>query len=186
MKKSLGARSLTYPNPALVICTYDENNVPDMMTASWIGMCCSEPPCITVSLRKQRKTFDNALLKGAYTVNIPSTKYVREVDYAGIYSGKDRDKFSDLGLTAQKAEFVDAPFISEFPVVLECKLIQTLELGTHTLFIGQILDIKADENTIKDNKIPSILDVKPFVYDSGTRAYYGVGEFLGDAYKIGL
>lgn len=185
-KISIGSRALTYPNPALVICTYDENEVPDMMTASWIGMCCSEPPCITVSLRKQRKTYENTMLRKAFTVNIPSVKYVRETDYAGIYSGKDRNKFADLKLTPKKSEFVDAPYIEEFPIILECELIKTVELGTHTQFIGHIKDIKVDDSIYNEKMIPSISDVQPFVYDSGTRAYYGIGEFLGDAYKIGL
>jgi flavin reductase (DIM6/NTAB) family NADH-FMN oxidoreductase RutF len=185
-KISIGPRALTYPNPVLVVCTYDEKNNPNMMTASWIGVCCSEPPCIAVSIRKQRKTFSNIELKKAFTINIPSTKYVREVDYAGIYSGTDRNKFEILNLTEVKAEFVDAPYILEFPVILECELIKSIDLGSHTQFIGKILDIKADTNITSDKKAPSVLDVLPFVYDSGTRSYYSIGEFIGEAYKIGL
>jgi len=114
------------------------------MTAAWGGICCSEPPCVTVSLRKARYSYGNIVENKAYTINIPSEKYVSECDYFGMVSGKPKDKFSAARLTPIKSDLVKAPYIKEFPVILECKLLHTFEIGIHTQFIGEILDVKAD------------------------------------------
>jgi flavin reductase (DIM6/NTAB) family NADH-FMN oxidoreductase RutF len=121
----------------------------------------------------------------AFTVNVASDKYVREVDFAGIYSGRNIDKFKTLGLTVVKSTLVNAPIVQEFPYALECKLIKTIELGLHTQFIGKILGIKADENILTGGE-PDIEKVKPLIYASGAnRAYYTISAKLADAFKTG-
>ncbi|OGU61543.1 MAG: hypothetical protein A2X64_02335 [Ignavibacteria bacterium GWF2_33_9] len=183
---SIGPRALSYPNPVMLIATFDENKIPDIMAASWYGICCSEPPCVNVSVRKARKTYDNLILNNCFTVLVPSEEMVMEADFTGIYSGHKVDKCKELDLKYTNSEIIDAPVIEGFPILLECKVINKIELGSHTQFIGRILDIKVNKSLIENKKIPTIKDVKPFVYDSGTRAYYSIGKFLGDAYKIGL
>lgn len=185
-KKSIGARTLTYPNPVLIVGTYDSNGNPNIMTASWTGVCCSEPPCIAVSLRRARKTYDNVLETNAFTINVPSARFVKEADYLGLYSGHQSNKFEDLNLTPIKSEFVNAPYIAEFLVNLECSVIHSIELGSHIQFIGEIKDIKVNSELKLVKGIPLIKEVDPIVYDSSSRAYYSIGEFLADAYKIGL
>lgn len=185
MKKSLGARTLVYPNPVFIIGSYTPDGMPNIMAAAWAGICCSEPPCIAFSARKARMTYDNILEKQAFTVNIPSKKYVMESDYVGIYSGKKEDKFASLGLTPVKSDYVDAPYISEFPLILECRLKQTIELGVHTQFIGEIVNTLIDEEMLSPSGIPMIDKIEPFIYDAGSRGYYGIGEFLGAGYTIG-
>ena len=159
MKKSLGAKTLVYPTPVLVIGTYDNEGNPNAMTAAWEGICCSSPPCVTISVRKATYTYGNLMYKKAFTLNIPSESYVKEADYFGIVSGKKEDKFAKTGLTPVKSDIVDAPYISEFPVNLECKIIHVIEIGLHTQFIGEVMDVKIDD-TIEKGFISGILDKK--------------------------
>jgi flavin reductase (DIM6/NTAB) family NADH-FMN oxidoreductase RutF len=108
-----------------------------------------------------------------------------QTDYFGIASGREADKFAATGLTPIHSDLVDAPYIEEFPLVLECNIIQIIELGLHTHFVGQIIDVKADEEVLNVAGLPDILKVLPILYSSGDRTYFGVGEPLGRAYTIG-
>jgi flavin reductase (DIM6/NTAB) family NADH-FMN oxidoreductase RutF len=182
--KSLGAKTLLYPTPVSVVGTYDKNGKPNMATAAWVGICCSKPPCITVSFRKATYTHGNITERKAFTINIPTEKYVKETDYIGIASGRDVDKFSTTKLTPVKSDLVDAPYVKEFPLALECKLRHILELGLHTQFIGEIVDVKADE-AILDNGLPDMKKVNPILYNPEARTYYGVGNYLGKAHSLG-
>ena len=185
MKKSIGAKTVGTPTPVWVVGSYDESGKANMMTAAWGGICCSEPPCITVSLRKARHTYDSIIKRQAFTVSIPSQTYVREADYVGIVSGDNTDKFALTGLTAVRSEVVDAPYVAEFPVAIECKLIKTIELGIHTQFIGEIIDIKADESALGGNGIPDLCKMDAIIYDAGQRAYLGVGPKTAEAFSVG-
>lgn len=185
MKKSIGAKTIIYPTPVLVIGTYDKVGKANAMTVAWGGICCSRPPCVAISLRKATYSHGNILARNAFTVNIPSEKYVTEADYFGIASGRDVDKFAATGLTPVKSELVDAPYIEEFPFALECKLLHTIEIGLHTQFIGEILDVKVDESILDENNHLKIENVKAILYAPGNQAYFSVGQFLGNAFSIG-
>ncbi|MFB0521183.1 MAG: flavin reductase family protein [Desulfatiglandales bacterium] len=185
MKKSIGAKPMVYPTPVFVVGTYDKAGRPNVMTAAWAGICCSRPPCVSVSLRNATYTYTNIIEHRAFTISIPSQDHIKQVDYFGMVSGKKKDKFSATGLTPVKSELVNAPYVEEFSFVLECKLLHTFEIGLHTQFIGEILDIKAEEAVLGENGLPAIEKVKPFLYAPEYRTYYGVGEFLGKAYSIG-
>jgi flavin reductase (DIM6/NTAB) family NADH-FMN oxidoreductase RutF len=185
MKKSVGAKTLVYPTPVFVVGTYDKNGKPNVMTAAWGGICCSKPPCVAVSLRKPRYSYENIVAHKAFTVNITPEQYVKEADYFGIVSGRNRDKFAASGLTAVRSDLVDAPYIKEFPFALECSLLQTVEIGIHIQFIGEIIDIKADEAMLDEKGVPAIEKVKPVLFAPEMQAYYGVGNFLGKAFSIG-
>lgn len=182
-KLSIGAKTIAHPHPAYIVGSYTKEGKPNIMAAAWGGICCSQPPCIAVSLRKATLSYHNIMHHKAFTVNIPSAEYVKKVDYVGMASGKNTDKFKDTGLTPIKSEIVNAPMVKEFPYSLECKLIKTLELGLHTQFIGEILDIKADEKILTKGE-PDIEKVKPLVYASGAnRAYYTISSKLADAFE---
>lgn len=185
MKKSLGAKTIVYPTPVFVVGTYDKAGKPNVMTAAWGGMCCSKPPCIAISLRKATYTYGNIVGQKAFTISIPSQSYVKEADYFGIASAKKEDKFSVAGLTPMKSDHVNAPYVGEFPFVLECRLLHTVEIGLHTQFIGEIVDVKADEAVIGEDGLPDIQKVKPMIFAPDSRAYYGVGEYLAKAFSIG-
>ena len=185
MKKSLGSRTLVYPAPVFVIGTYDKAGKANVKTAAWAGICCSAPPCIGVSLRKATYTYGNILDKKAFTVNIPSEDYIQEADFFGIATGREIDKFAVAGLTSVKSDLVDAPYVNEFPMVLECRLLKVVEIGLHTQFIGEILDVKADEVVLGSEGLPEIEKVKPVMFTPESRKYYGTGKFLGKAFSIG-
>ena len=185
MKKSLGAKTIVYPTPLFIIGTYDKKNKPNMAAVAWGGICNSEPPCIAISLRKARYSYENIMENKAFTVNIPSKQYIKEADYSGIYSGRNEDKFAHTGLTAVKCDYVNAPYIQEFPLILECELKQSIELDTHTQFIGEIKDVKIDENMITEDNIPDIKKMEPLLYAPGSNAYYGFGELVAKAFSIG-
>ena len=185
MKKSLGSKALIYPAPVWCVGSYDRNGKPNVMTASWGGICCSKPPAVTISLRKATYTYANIMESRAYTVSVPSEQYANEADYFGIASGKNTDKFAKTGLTPKKADTVNAPYIEEFPMVIECKVIHTYEIGLHTQFIGEILDVKADEAILGEKDLPEMMSLRPFVYAPESRTYYSVGEHMGKAFSIG-
>jgi flavin reductase (DIM6/NTAB) family NADH-FMN oxidoreductase RutF len=185
MMKSLGAKTLTHPTLVLIVGTYDAEGKPNIMFAGMGGLCCGKPPCVAVSLRKATYTYENIVRNRAFTVNTPSITHVREADYAGIYSGRDENKFESLGLTAVHGQFVNAPYVQEFPFILECKLLHTIEIGLHTQFIGEIVDAKADESVLGENGLPDITKIQPFVYGPTNRSYYGIGERVGEAFSIG-
>ncbi|MDQ1279938.1 MAG: hypothetical protein QG670_1200 [Thermoproteota archaeon] len=185
MKKSLGARTIAVPTPAWSIGTYDKNGRPNVMTAAWAGICCSKPPCVYVSLRKATYTYGNLMERKAFTVSIASEDNVEEVDYFGLVSGRDVDKFAVTRLTPVKSELVDAPYVGEFPLILECRVIHIIEIGFHTEFIGEIMDVKGDSSVLDDNGIPDIGKVRPIVFSPGSRVYHKIGQFLGEAFSIG-
>jgi flavin reductase (DIM6/NTAB) family NADH-FMN oxidoreductase RutF len=185
MMKSLGAKTLIYPAPVLVVGTYDKAGKPNVMTASWGGICCSQPPCVAVSLRKVTSSHANILERQAFTISIPSEKHVKEADYFGLVSGRSIDKFAATKLTAAKSKLVDAPYVKEFPLVLECKLVHVAELGLHTQFIGEVIDAKADESIIGDGGAIDIKKLKPLVFTPDTQDYYGIGKFAGKVFTAG-
>ena len=185
MKESLGPKTLLYPTPAWVVGTYSKDGKPNVMTIAWGGICCSKPPCVGISLRKATHTYGNIVERKAFTVNVPSEAYAKEVDYFGLVSGRDVDKLSAAGLTPVKSDLVDAPYLKEFPVVLECKVIHTFEIGLHTQFIGEILDVKADESVLGERGLPDIEKVSPVIFSPERRVYHRVGEYIGDAFSIG-
>jgi len=185
MKISLGAKSLLYPAPVFVVGTYDKYGKPNVMTASWGGLCCSIPPCVAVSLRKVTYSYGNIMDKKAFTINIPSVNSVKQADYFGLVSGKDTDKFAAAGLTPVKSDIVDAPYVKEFPLNLECSVLHVVEVGQHIQFIGEIKDIKADQSVLDEQGHLNIKRVKPLLFAPGDRTYYGVGELLGKAFSAG-
>jgi flavin reductase (DIM6/NTAB) family NADH-FMN oxidoreductase RutF len=185
MKKSLGAKTIAYPTPVFVVGTYDKQDKPNVITVAWGGICCSNPPCVAVSLRKVTYSYGNLVQRKAFTVSIPSQAHLREVDYIGIVSGKVEDKFAAAKLTPVRSELVDAPYVEEFPLVLECRLVHTAELGMHTLFVGQIMDVKVDESALGPDGVPDPAKLQPMIYAPEVRQYYGFGPALGKAFSVG-
>lgn len=185
MKKSIGAKTIVYPTPAFVVGTYDKEGKPNVMTAAWGGICCSQPPCVTVSVREATHTYGSLMERKAFTISIAPETYVEQVDYFGLASGRKEDKFAATGLTPVRSDVVDAPYVGEFPFVLECKVIHTHKIGLHIQFIGEILDVKVDEALLDEKGHCTIDRVRPILWDPGARGYYGIGEFLGKAFSIG-
>jgi flavin reductase (DIM6/NTAB) family NADH-FMN oxidoreductase RutF len=185
MKKSFGSKTLIFPTPIWCVGSYDAKGNPNVMTIAWGGICCSNPPCVTISLRKATYTYGNIMERQAYTLSVPSVRYVKEADYFGMASGRNVDKFKETGLTPVRSELVDAPYVGEFPMILECKVIHHYEIGLHTHFVGEISDVKVDENMLDDNGKPDIEKICPFVFSPEVQLYHSIGTVIGKAFEIG-
>lgn len=185
MKKDLGAKPLLFPTPVLVVGTYNLEGRSNAMTAAWGGVCCSSPPCVAISLRKATYSYNNLMEAQAFTINIPGKAYAQEADYLGMASGRNGDKLARCGLTPVKSDFVNAPYIAEFPVNLECKIVNVTELGLHTQFVGEILNIKMDETLLGPGKPPAIEQILPLIFDPDGGNYYTLGANAGKAFAIG-
>lgn len=185
MKQSLGARPVAYPLPVFVVGTYDHDGKPNAMVAAWGGIVSSDPPSIAVSVRPSRYTYRNLMEKRVFTVSIPPVRFMAEADFFGIAPGDTTEKFSATGLTPVRSTLVDAPYVREFPVVLECRVINRVEIGSHIQFIGQILDVKADESVLgPDGKI-DLIKADPLIFDALRSEYLAVGNVVGKAFLTG-
>lgn len=185
MKRSLGAKTLLYPAPVMVIGTYDKQGKPDVMTAAWGGICSSQPPCIAISVRKATYSYENLSERKAFTISLPSENHVKQADYIGLISGRTADKFSATKLTAAKSKLVDAPYVKEFPLVLECKVVAITDLGMYTQFIGEVIDAKADESVLGTGGSVDIGKLKPLIYTPDSQEYYGVGPRVEHVFSAG-
>ena len=185
-KRSLGAHPLVSPAPSFLIGSYDATGKPNVMAAAWAGICCSKPLSIAVAIRPERWSHDAILARKAFTVGHAPVSLMAEADFVGMASGRRYDKFTMAALTPVRAEKVDAPYVAQCPVILECALSQSISLGVHTLMIGEILDVKADEDCLDPTgKFPDCLKVDAIIFDPGSGAYYRMGERVGEAFGAG-
>jgi flavin reductase (DIM6/NTAB) family NADH-FMN oxidoreductase RutF len=138
-----------------------------------------------IPLRKATYTYGNIIKRLAYTLSVPSEKYAVEADYFGMASGRDVDKFKETKLTPIKSELVDAPYVGEFPMILECKVIHHHEIGSHTHFIGEILDVKIEEDMLTNEGKADMEKINPLIFGPGIGRYHGIGDFVGKAFDIG-
>ncbi len=184
MKKSLGAETLLYPTPVMVVGSYDTEGRANVMTAAWGGVACSKPPCLCISLRAATASHANIMARKAFTISLPSRIQAAEADYFGIVSGRKVDKFAATGLTAVDGEFVDAPYVAEFPLNIECELSEVHELGLHTQFIGLVKDVKVEESCQDAEGRLDVRRLDPIAFGI-PESYFALGELLGPAYSIG-
>ena len=175
---NFGSKPYMYPQPVLIIATYDDNGVPNAMNAAWgITTDFNE---ITISL-SEHKTTDNFAKSGAFTVSMATEDQVVACDYVGIESGrKVPDKFARAGFHATKSEFVNAPLIDELPLALEC----SVKSFTDGILIGEIVNVSADESIITEGKV-DLNKLRPIAFDPFNNAYMGLGEKAGNAFLDG-
>lgn len=185
MKRSMGAKTVLYPTPVLVVGTYDAEGAPNVTTAAWGGICCSKPPCVAVSFRAATMAHANITARKAFTVSVPASDHVREADYFGVVSGREADKFATSGLTPVRSSLVDAPYVSEFPLVLECAVRHVHELGLHTQFVGEILDVKVEEGCYDEGGEIDAGRVAPFFFAPQDGHYYGRAVRIAKAFSVG-
>jgi flavin reductase (DIM6/NTAB) family NADH-FMN oxidoreductase RutF len=156
------------------------------MTAAWGGIACSKPPCISVSLRSATASHGNIVARKAFTISLPGRAQAAQADYFGLVSGRDVEKFAAAELTPVAAEFVDAPSVGEFPLVVECAVVQVHELGLHTQFIGEIKDVKIEEGCLDEEGHVDIRKLDPIAFALGDAAeYFALGASIGRAFSIG-
>lgn len=185
MFQSLGAKPFILPTPLFLVGTYDQNGQPNVMTAAWGGICASQPPCVGVSVRKARWTYAAIQERKSFTVNIPSRALAAQTDFAGMHSGRDTDKYALLHFTPIPAEHVDAPCIAECPILIELALRHQVDLGSHTQFIGEIMDVKVDSQCLRKDGLPDPALVDPLLFAPLTREYWTLGQFEARAFSAG-
>jgi len=166
-----------YPVPVVVVSCADAAGKPNLVTLAWVGIVCSEPPMLSIAVRPGR--FSHPIIKKAreFVVNIPRADQAKAVDMCGMISGRAHDKFAAAGLTPEPAMFVKAPLIEEFPVNIECRVRETLSLGSHDLFIAEILCVHVDEEAIDEAGNLAAEKLKPLAFVSGE--YYALGKLVG-------
>ncbi|MFC1886498.1 flavin reductase family protein, partial [Thermodesulfobacteriota bacterium] len=167
-KKKIGPKTLLYPMPAVLVGTVIDNR-PNFMTAAWSGIACSKPPCISVAVQPIRYSHKGILENKTFSINIPSADMVKEVDFCGIYSGRNDDKSSMFRVFYGNVE--TAPLIEECPLNFECNVIQSLELGSHTLFIGEVVETHVSNNCMNGENIDTGF-VNPLIFTAATRQYH--------------
>ena len=172
MRKKLDTTGNVFPMPVLMVATYNEDGSVDVMNAAWGTM--QESGIIALNLSESHKTTQNILKRKAFTVSFADAAHVAEADYVGLVSG----------LTASKAECVDAPVINEFPICLECEFLAYQDEPYSCGVIGKIVNVTADESVLKDGKVDISL-VNAIAFDPYTHGYYKVTERVGEAFQDG-
>ena len=184
MRTKLKITEGIFPMPVLMVATYNDDGSVNVMNAAWGTM--QERNIVALNLTESHKTVKNIKARGAFTVSIADADHVAEADYFGVVSGnKETDKLARSGLTACKAETVDAPVINEFPLCLECEFIEYQNNKYGCGVIGKVVNVTADEKVMVDRKIDMSL-VNAIAFDPYTHGYYKVTERIGEAFKDGL
>ena len=169
--------NMLYPVPAVMVSCQREGGKPNIITVAWAGTICSDPAMLSISVRKNRYSYDIIKETKEFVVNLTTKQLCRATDYCGVRSGRDVDKFKEMKLTKEKADFVKVPIIAESPVSIECKVRQVLELGSHHMFLADVLAVHADPQYMDEKKKFHLNDAKPLVYSHGE--YLGIGKKLG-------
>lgn len=166
-----------YPVPAVLVSCATTEGKPNVFTVAWTGTVCSDPPMVSISVRKSRYSYDLIRETGEFVINLTTEKLVRAADFCGVRSGRDLDKFEACGLTPVPGQRVKAPSVAESPVSLECRVRQILELGSHDLFLAEVVCVQADENLIDSRGRFHMEDAGLIAYSHGQ--YCALGRTLG-------
>ena len=152
MKKLLKLRAVVSPTPAIIAAVYDENGKADACTLAFYTPTSHKPPCLTIAINAtaKRKTLKSILRSGVFTIGYPSIEQAAEADYIGIASGYEHDKIAEVGWTVTRAEKVNAPVINELKLVVECKVVNTVTIGSHVQITGEVVNIQADESILDE------------------------------------
>lgn len=176
-KKSLKPGNLVYPIPAALISVADNQGHSDLVTVAWTGTICSEPPMLSISVRPERFSHHMLMEKRAFVWNLTTEAMLYGTDLCGVKSGRDIDKWAAAGFTQGKSDIVDVPLVNESPVNLECKVTEVEHLGSHDLFLAEVVAVHADERYLDENGKLDLAKMKPVVYNHGH--YHALGDELG-------
>lgn len=184
MKKDFGVKPYLFPMPVLMIATYGENDKVDVMNMAWGGICAEN--MVALNITETHKTAKNIKERKAFTISIADTDHVVEADFFGIASGnKMDDKFERSGLHAVKSDKVDAPIIEEFPITLECKVVEIQQGKGGFRVLGEIINALVDEKVLDENGKIDPTKLNAFVFDQFQHGYYKIGEKVGQAWSSG-
>ena len=169
--------NMLYPLPSVMVSVTDGCGNDNIITIAWTGTVCTNPPMVSISVRKSRYSYEMLKNTGEFVINLTTEKLAFATDYCGVKSGRDVDKFREMKLTRGKASFVKAPLIEEAPVNIECRVTSVQELGSHVLFLADVLAVHADEAYMDENGKFDLQKANPLVYSHGE--YFAVGKKLG-------
>ncbi len=176
-KKTQGLRPGLFPTPAVMVSCQEEGGRPNIVTLAWAGVACSDPPMLGIAIRPSRLSYEIIARSEEFVVNVPGLSLLRATDYCGCVSGREVDKFQAAGLTPTPGKRVKAPLIQECPVNLECVLRHKLALGSHHLFIGEVVAVHVEGEYLDDRGAWDFAKMQPFTYCIGS--YWSLGEQAG-------
>lgn len=169
--------NMLYPVPAVLVSAADREGNTNLFTVAWAGTVCSDPPMVSISVRPERYSYHMIQETGEFVINLTTEALAWATDFCGVKSGRDTDKWTAAGLTREPAYLVKAPLVKESPVCLECRVTNMEKLGTHHMFLAEIVSVDVDEKYIDQKDSFHLSDAKPLAYSHGR--YYGLGNYLG-------
>lgn len=176
-KQSWKPGNMVYPLPAVMVSVTDGKGNDNIITVAWVGTICTNPPMVSISVRPERYSYQMIRETGEFVINLTTEELAFATDFCGVRSGKNFDKFKETGLTKEPADFVKAPMIKESPVSIECRVREIKELGSHHMFIADVVAVHADEHYMDENNKFQLNNSRPLVYSHGE--YLGVGKKIG-------
>ena len=187
-KKELKLHAVVSPTETVIVSAYDENGKAEACTLAFYMVSSHIPPCVTIAINAthRRKTLAAMLHNKAFVLGIPGIDQVKEADYLGVESGYNTDKLANIGYSASEAKTVHAPVINELPLSLECEIVHTVTVGSHTQVTGEVKRIIADENILTDKDRIDLSKLKPIIYDEEQAQYMSVGNKVADAFRTGM
>ena len=177
MKETWKPGNMLYPLPAVMVSVTDGQGNDNIITVAWTGTICTNPPMVYISVRPSRYSYEMLKKTGEFVINLTTEELAFATDYCGVRSGRDVDKFKEAHLTKEPAQFVKAPMIKESPVSIECRVTEVKELGSHHMFLAEVLAVHAQQEYIDKNNKFQLNKAKPIVYFHGE--YWGTGKSLG-------
>jgi len=178
MKVSFKPGTMIYPLPAVMVSCGDSVENGNIITIAWTGTICSDPPMCYISVRKERYSHELISRMGEFVINLTTEALAHATDWCGVRSGRDYNKFREMHLTPEQGQLVKCPLIKESPLNIECKVVEVKELGSHDMFIANVVAVNAEEGLIdKGTGAFQFNHASPLAYSHGK--YYGLGEKLG-------
>ena len=176
-KQSWKPGNMLYPLPAVLISAASKDGEKNLFTVAWTGTICSDPPMVSISVRPERHSYSMIRETGEFVINLTTEELAFATDFCGVRSGRDIDKWKEMKLTPLPGKEVKAPLIKESPVNIECRVTEVKELGTHHMFLAEVVAVHADEKYMDEKGKFDLAKAKPIVYSHGT--YYTMGKPLG-------
>ena len=186
-KKELKIHAVVAPTQTVIVSAYDKDGKADACTLAFYMVSSHKPPCVTIAINAtaKRKTLKSILESKAFVLGFPNTNQIVEADYLGVESGYNADKLKNCGFSTSDARTVHAPVINEILLSLECELVHSVTIGSHTQLTGEVKNILADESILNENGKIMLEKLKPIIYNEEEVVYMSVGEKLADAFKTG-
>jgi len=169
--------NMLYPLPVVLVSVADGKGNDNILTIAWAGTVCSDPAMVSISVRKERYSYDMIKSTGEFIINLTTEELVKATDYCGVTSGRDVDKWEKCGLNRLMGSATKVPYIAESPVAIECKVESVTDLGSHDMFLARVVAVHVDDKYLDENGAFHLDQAKPLVYSHGR--YYSMGNELG-------